>query len=308
MKMHDAIVIGAGPAGITASLYLARSACSVLLFEQMTPGGQILMTDILENYPGHPKGIKGYELSDLFLAHLDGLAVERVSGTVESVSGAAGNFVARSDGNDYAGKTMLVCTGARHRNLGLENETKLVGRGVSYCALCDGNFFRGQTVAVVGGGNSALEEALYLSKIADKVYLIHRRDSFRGAKTYLERLEKASDKVSILHDTVISSLHGETALTGLTLKNVHSGKERHLSVDGLFVYVGFTPMTDCLPENLVRDSHGFITTDTEMRTNIPGIFAAGDIRSKLCRQVITASGDGATAAQAAFVFLEQLHV
>ncbi|MDR2056001.1 MAG: FAD-dependent oxidoreductase [Desulfovibrio sp.] len=305
MKSHDAIVIGGGPAGIAAAMYLARSSCSVLLCEQLTPGGQVLMTDSLENYPGYPKGIKGYELADLFVAHLENLPVDRVTGAVDSVTGAAGKFVVRCAGHEYAGKTVLACAGARHRALGLDREDALRGRGVSYCALCDGNFFRGQVVAVVGGGNSALEETLYLSKIAGKVYLIHRRELFRGTKTFLERL-KATGNVAILPNTIIVELHGDPGLTGLTLRNVQSGEERHLPVDGLFVYVGLEPATGFLPAELQRDGQGFILTDTEMRTNIPGIFAAGDIRSKLCRQVITAAGDGATAAQAAFIFLEQL--
>ncbi|MDR3358790.1 MAG: FAD-dependent oxidoreductase [Desulfovibrio sp.] len=305
MKSYDAVVIGGGPAGITAAMYLARSACSVLMCEQLAPGGQVLMTDFLENYPGHPKGVKGYELADLFIAHLENLPVDRVVGAADSVTGPAGKFITRCAGHEYAGKTVLACTGARHRALGLEREDELIGRGVSYCALCDGNFFRGQTVAVVGGGNSALEEALYLSKIAGKVYLIHRREMFRGSKIFLDRL-KGTANVAILPDTIIAELHGDSSLTGLTLRNVRSGLEQRLPIDGLFVYVGIEPATDFLPAELQRDAQGFILTDVEMRTSIPGIFAAGDTRSKLCRQVITAAGDGATAAQAAFIFLEQL--
>lgn len=308
MKLHDAVVIGGGPAGITAAMYLARSGCSVALFEQLTPGGQVLQTESLENYPGYPQGIKGYELADRFAAHLDGLDIDRPAGAVKSVSGTAGRFnVCTDGGEEYTARTVLVCSGARHRQLGLENEDRLVGRGVSYCALCDGNFFRAQTVAVVGGGNAALEESLYLAKIVGKLHLIHRRDGFRGLKIYQDRLESMPDKVHIHRSTVITSLKGDAQLTGLTLRHVQSGAEEELSVDGLFVYVGFAPVTSFLPEELQRDDQGFIVTDTEMRTSIAGIFAAGDIRSKLCRQAITAAGDGATAAQAAFVFLEQLH-
>ena len=200
-----------------------------------------------------------------------------------------------------------MCSGAKHRQLGLEGEDRLRGRGVSYCALCDGNFFRNQTVAVVGGGNAAMEESLYLTKIVSKLHLIHRRDSFRGLKVYQDRLESMPDKVDLLRSSVITQLHGEDHLTGLTVKNLQTGQEKELAVDGLFIYVGFAPVTNFLPQGIELDAQGFIVTDTEMRTNIPGIFAAGDIRSKLCRQVITAAGDGATAAQAAFVFLEQLH-
>ncbi|MBE6441737.1 MAG: thioredoxin-disulfide reductase [Desulfovibrio desulfuricans] len=307
MKAYDAVVIGGGPAGITAAMYLARSGCSVLMPEQLAAGGQILQTEALENYPGFPKGIKGYELADLLSAHLDGLQVERPAAAVESVSGSGGNFTVRVGGEDVAAKTVIVCSGAHHRQLGLEGEDRLRGRGVSYCALCDGNFFRGQTVAVVGGGNAAMEESLYLAKLVKKLYLIHRRDAFRGNKIYQDKLEAQRDRIELLLSSVVTALHGEDALTGLTVKDLKSGTERLLPVDGLFVYVGFAPSTGFLPAEVERDAQGFLVTDTEMRTNIPGIFAAGDIRSKLCRQVITAAGDGATAAQAAFLFLEQLH-
>jgi len=307
MKEYDAVVIGSGPAGITAAMYLARSGCSVLMPEQLAAGGQILQTEAMENYPGFPKGIKGYELADLFEAHLTGLAVDRPAAVVESINGAAGHFVVRASGQEYVGKTVVVCTGAHHKPLGLEGEGRLRGHGVSYCAICDGNFFRNQTVAVVGGGNSALEESLYLAKIVGKLYLIHRRDEFRGNRIYQDKLAALGDKIEILRSSVVTMLHGDKELTGLTVKELKTGEERKLSVDGLFVYVGYEPSTEFLPAEVERDGQGFIITDTEMRTNIPGIFAAGDIRSKLCRQVITAAGDGATAAQAAFVFLEQLH-
>ncbi|CAI3225447.1 thioredoxin-disulfide reductase [Desulfovibrio legallii] len=307
MKSYDAVVIGGGPAGITAAMYLARSGCSVLMPEQLAPGGQILQTEAMDNYPGFPKGIKGYELADLFAAHLEGLAIDRPAAAVESVSGSAGQFVVRAGGVEYGARTVVVCSGAHHRKLGLEGEDRLRGRGVSYCALCDGNFFRNQTVAVVGGGNAALEESLYLSKLVSKLYLIHRRDEFRARKIYQDKLTEQSDKITLLRSSVVTALHGEKELTGLTVKNLKSGEETLLPVNGLFVYVGFSPSTGFLPADLAKDEQGFIITDTEMRTNIPGIFAAGDIRSKLCRQVITAAGDGATAAQAAFVLMEQLH-
>ena len=308
MKTYDAVIVGAGPAGITAAMYLARAGCSVLLFEQMTPGGQVLLTEKLENYPGYPAGIKGYELADQFAAHLDGLAgIERPQGEVSSITGTAGNFTIKAEAgaDEYHARVVLVCSGARHRKLGLEKEDAFIGRGVSYCALCDGNFYRGQTVAVAGGGNSAMEESLYLANIAAKVHLIHRRDAFRGLKIYQDRL-LANDKVQLHLNTVIEALEGDKELTGLSLKNVETGARESLPVNGLFVYVGFAPQTGFLPGAVDRDAQGFLTTDTEMRTNVPGIFAAGDIRSKLCRQVITAAGDGATAAHAAFVFLEQL--
>ncbi|MBQ9407055.1 MAG: FAD-dependent oxidoreductase [Desulfovibrio sp.] len=308
MKSFNAVVIGSGPAGITAALYLARSGCSVCMPEQLAAGGQILQTAALENYPGFPEGIKGYELADLLVKHLDGFAVERPSGKVHAVSGTAGNFLVSIDGTNVRAQTIIVCSGAHHRTLGLDGEDRLLGHGLSYCALCDGNFFRGQTVAVVGGGNAAMEESLYLSKLVKEVYLIHRRDAFRGNKVYQEKLVVPDTNIRLMLSSIVTQLHGGNALEGLTIKNLKNNEEYYLPVDGLFVYVGFAPSTDFLPPEIERDPQGFLVTDTEMRTNIPGIFAAGDIRSKLCRQVITAAGDGATAAQAAFVFLEQLHL
>ena len=308
MSSFDAAVIGSGPAGVTAALYLVRSGCSIILFEKMAAGGQILQTEALENYPGYPKGIKGYELADLFAAHLEGLPVTHSRDAVESVSGEAGNFVVQAGGKEHSCRTVIVCSGAHHRELGLADEKRLQGRGGSYCALCDGNFFRNAPVAVVGGGNAALEESLYLAKLASKVYLIHRRDEFRGAKIYQDKLESMPDKVELVRSSIVTALHGENALTSLSVRDLKTDEIRQISVEGLFIYVGFEPATAYLPAALERDAQGFIVTDTEMRTSIPGIFAAGDVRSKLCRQVITAAGDGATAAQAAFVFLEQLHV
>lgn len=308
MKIYDAVVVGEGPAGLTAALYLARSGCSVLIFEQLAPGGQVLATESLENYPGFPHGVKGYELADLFAEHVKNLPLERPRGEVSQISGKAGDFVIKAEANEdtYHARSVIVCSGARHRHLGVEREVELIGRGVSYCAVCDGNFYRGQTVAVVGGGNAALEESLYLAKIVKKVHLIHRRQEFRGAKIYQDKLLAMPDKVEIHGDTVINGLLGDKELQGLVLRNVKTGAQEELPVSGLFIYVGFEPITAYLPPELQKDGQGFIVTDTEMRTNIPGIFAAGDIRSKLCRQVITAAGDGATAAMAAFVFLEQL--
>lgn len=305
----DAAIIGEGPAGITAALYLARSGCEVVLFEKLAPGGQVLLTESLENYPGFPDGIKGYELADRFAEHLNNLNVTRPRGEVSSVEGQAGDFTikAQAGENAYNAKVVLVCSGARHRPLGVPRENELIGRGVSYCALCDGNFYRNVPVAVVGGGNSALEETLYLANIASVVHLVHRRDEFRGAQIYQDKIARLQDKVIVHKSCVVQDLLGEKQLSGVVLQNVKTAEKETIDVEGLFIYVGFLPHTEFLPERVKKDEQGFIITDEEMRTSVPGIFAAGDIRSKLTRQVITAAGDGATAAQAAFVFMEQLH-
>lgn len=306
MKLYDAIVVGGGPAGITAALYLVRSGCSVALVERLTAGGQVLQTEFIENYPGFPKGIKGWELADAFAAHLDGTLVDRFAEAVIGIeSEVAGKYRVRVGEQWLECRSVVICSGARHKKLGVPREDALAGRGVSYCAICDGNFFRGQNVAVVGGGNTALEESLYLSKIVQKVHLIHRRDAFRGARIYQDRLEAAAEKVEVVRSSVVTAIHGDNALTGVTVRHLPTGEERLIPVEGLFVFVGYEPSVDFVPQDVKRDDQGFLITDTEMRTSVPGIFAAGDIRSKLCRQVSTAVGDGATAAQAAFLYLEQ---
>lgn len=306
MKIYDAAVIGAGPAGITAVLYLVRSGRSVILFEKLTPGGQVLLTDSLENYPGFPKGVKGWELADAFAAHLEGQPVDRSTATVTAVTGSAGNFTLKTSDGDINARTVIAASGATHRRLGVKDEDRLLGHGVSYCAVCDGNFFRGMPVAVVGGGNSALEESLYLARICSRVYLIHRRDAFRGAAIHEKRVRETGN-IELVLSSVVDSLNGDDNLKSVTVRSVTTGEKRDIDVGGIFIFVGNIPNSDCLPEACQRDKGGFLVTDTEMRTTVPGIFAAGDIRSKLCRQVVTAAGDGATAAHAASLLLDELH-
>ncbi len=309
MKIFDAVVIGGGPAGMTAALYLLRAGVKVALCEKLSPGGQVLMTEVIDNYPGHPKGIKGYELADLFAAHLDNYQPERFNDEVREITpGPDGEYELLVGAERIKAKAVVICTGARYRRLGIPGEEKFLGKGVSFCALCDGNFFRDQTVAVIGGGNSALEESLYLARLVKKIYLIHRRDEFRGCKCYLDKC-LINPKIQPVLSTVVNEIQGGTAgVTGLLLKDLKTGETRELPVDGVFVFVGFEPVGDFFPEGLERDKAGFVMTDGEMKTNLPGIFAAGDIRSKACRQVITAAGDGATAATAAYAYLEHLHV
>ncbi len=310
--VYDAIIVGAGPAGITAAMYLNRSGCTVALVEKLTPGGQVLQTEVIENYPGFPNGIKGYELADTFAAHIAPLAIDRFAEGVGEMlflqSGKDGqSHIHRVHVGDkwIEARTVIIASGAAHKHLGLPEELRYSGKGVSYCAICDGNFYRGQDVAVVGGGNSALEEALYLAKIARKVYVIHRRETFRGAKVYVDRLE-ATENVEIIRNSVVSKITGFDTVDGVVVQNVQDKSTKNLSVQGFFIFVGIKPNVDFIPAELQRDAAGFLITDTEMRTNIPGVFAAGDIRAKLCRQVSTAVGDGATAAQAAFLYMEQL--
>ncbi len=312
MKSVDALILGAGPAGMSAALYLVRGGVSTAIVERAAPGGQVLSTAEIENYPGFPKGIKGWELADLFSAHLDEYPVERLRGEVVSLgvpTEEGGWYEARfaEEQEPVRARSVVVCTGAHHRALGAPGEDKFTGHGVSYCAVCDGNFYRGRDVAVVGGGNSALEEALYLARIVNKVYLIHRREGFRGSKVYADKIAAMPDKIELVTSHVVDEIRGGENVESLAVRNVNSGETRIIPVDGLFIYVGMQPLSGFLPAELDMDAQGFVKTDAEMRTNLPGLFAAGDIRAKLCRQVSSAVGDGATAATAALSYLERVN-
>lgn len=304
MKEYDAAVIGGGPAGITASLYLLRSGANIAWIEKLTPGGQVLLTERIDNYPGFPGGVKGYELIDLMVKHLEGFSFDRIMDDVLNIEpGENKNTIYLSEQNVQA-KAIVICTGAEHKKLGLPGEEFFTGKGVSYCGLCDGQFYREQEVACIGGGNTALEEALYLSKLTKKVYLIHRRDKFRGDKIYQDKVFEQPN-IEVLYDTVPLEIIGERQISALRLKNVKTDKQIDLKVDGLFIFVGIKPQVSFVPISIEQDQDGFIITDTEMCTNLPGIFAAGDIRSKRCRQVSTAVGDGAVAGYSAYLFLEK---
>jgi len=305
MKRFDSIVIGAGPAGVSAALYLARFGVNVAMVEKLAPGGLLLQTMEIENYPGFPKGIKGYELADALSEQLDPYEnLTRIQGELSGLE--LDNAIKRVqvDGDWIEADTVILATGVRYRKLGLPNEDALLGKGLSHCALCDGNFFRNQKIGVVGGGNSALEEANYLAKIASDLHLIHRRDEYRGAPIYLSRLQGLPN-VTFENSSIVTALHGEKQLEGVTLKRLRTEEEEFLPLDGLFIFIGFEPSSNYQPFGLEVDESGFVKTDSEMQTNIPGVFAAGDIRSKRCRQVVTAVGDGATAANSAHIYLER---
>lgn len=305
MKQYDSVVIGAGPAGLTAALYLARFGVKTAVVEKLSPGGMLLQTYEIENYPGLPKA-KGYELADAISAQLAEYQVDRYADEVVGIEADSGGNRVRVGDEWLAGRTVIIASGLTYRKLGLPDEERLTGRGVSFCALCDGNFFRNQVVGVVGGGNAALEESLYLATLVKELHLIHRRDSFRADKIYHDKV-LATPNIKIHYNSIVTKLHGENELTGISLSSGPTRAESHIPLSGLFVFVGFSPSSGFLPEKIKVDEQGFIVTDTEMRTSLPGVFAAGDIRSKLCRQVATAVGDGATAANAAYGYLEKNH-
>ncbi len=311
MLTFDAVVIGSGPAGLNASLYLVRAGLRTALIEKNSSGGQVLSTSEIENYLGFPKGVKGWELADLFTAHVNEYDVEHIRGEVLKIEtieeNGAMHVLHMQNGEQIKTRAVIIATGASSRPLGVPEEETYKGKGVSYCALCDGNFYRGLDVAIVGGGNSALEEALYLSRIVNKIYIIHRREGFRGAQIYLDKIRAVPEKIELVTSCVVDSLAGEPTLKKVIVRHVETNEKRELPVEGIFVYIGHVSNARFVPESLERNEQGFILTDQEMQTNIPGIFAAGDTRAKLCSQVCTAVGDGATAANSAIRYLEQLN-
>lgn len=297
--MYDVIILGAGPAGLTAGIYAARGGLNAVIVESKAVGGQAALTAEIENYPGF-ESVSGFELVSLIQAQCERLGVAFVYDNPVNVS-LDGNI--KSVETAYSGvleaRAVIIATGAMPRTLGLPRESALMGGGVSYCATCDGAFFKGKAVAVVGGGNTAAEDALYLEKFASSVTLIHRRDALRADAILAKRIAESTVKVA--WDSVVTQLNGENKLSSVTLKNVKTGELSDLPVSGLFVAVGQTPATEGLKG--VELDGGYIVTDEEMRTSLPGVFAAGDVRKKTLRQVVTATADGAIAAESAIKFL-----
>ena len=297
--MYDVIILGAGPAGLTAGIYAARGGLNAVIVESSAVGGQASLTAEIENYPGF-ESVNGFELVSIMQAQCDRLGVTFVFDNPVNVSleGEIKRVTTAASGTLEA-RTVIIATGALPRTLGLPNESALMGGGVSYCATCDGAFFRGRPVAVVGGGNTAVEDALYLLKFASDVWLIHRRDALRADAILADRVK--SSGVKIVWDSVVTELVGENKLRALTLKNVKTGELSSLAVNGVFIAVGQTPSTAGLTG--VELDGGYIVTDEEMRTALPGVFAAGDVRKKSLRQVVTATADGAIAAESAIKYL-----
>ena len=303
--MEDLIIIGAGPAGLTAGLYAARARLGTVLLERLAPGGLIVTTDWVENYPGFPEGISGFELMDRIKRQAErfGLIIQGQEVVRLELSPEKKTVV--TDKGNLETRTLILATGALPEKLGIEGEALLTGRGVSYCATCDGAFFRDQEVAVIGGGDTAVEEALFLTRFASRVYIIHRRDELRATKLLQERA-LSEQKIKIVWDTIPMHIAGDTGVEGIHIKNVKTGQESYLPLQGVFVFIGYKPNND-LVEGLVElDESGFVVTNNHMETSVAGVFAAGDIRSKLLRQVSTAVGEGATAAFAAEKYLNSI--
>ncbi|NYE56810.1 thioredoxin-disulfide reductase [Carboxydothermus ferrireducens] len=302
METRELVIIGGGPAGLAAAIYGARAALNPLVLERGVPGGQAATTEWIENYPGFEDGIGGFELMVHMQRQAEKFGAEFKNADVTGIKKENGVFILNTSTGEIAAKTVIIATGAEPKELGVPGEREFRGRGVSYCATCDGNFFRGKTVAVVGGGDSALEEAIYLTKLVEKVYLIHRRDGFRAAKVIQERA-KANPKIEFVLNTVVEEIAGERKVEKVIVKNVQTGEKSEIPVDGVFIYVGLKPNTAFL-EGFLELENGYIKTDENMATAIPGLFAAGDVRLKDLRQVVTAVADGAQAAVSAEKYLE----
>lgn len=302
MKIYDMLIIGGGPGGYTAALYAARAGLSVVVLEKLSAGGQMALTTQIDNYPGFPEGIDGFTLGMQMQEGAERFGAESVIAEVESLELNSEIKVAKTSEGDFYGRTVVFATGAHHRELGVPGEKELAGRGVHYCAACDGMFYRGKTVVVVGGGNSAAADAMTLSRIAEKVILVHRRDTLRATKIYHEPL-KAAENVEFFWNSTVSRLEENGRLSGVVVRDVNSGEETAIPCDGLFISVGRQPATELVKDQLALDEGGYVVADESTKTNVPGVFAVGDVRTKALRQVVTAVADGAAAAHGAEEYL-----
>lgn len=296
--IYDTVIIGGGPAGYTAALYASRAGLDTLVIEKMSAGGQMALTGDIDNYPGFPDGVDGFTLGANMQAAAERFGAKTEYAEVLSLELAEKVKRIITASKTFLAKTVIIATGAEPRELGIEREKELVGRGVHYCAHCDGRFYKGKTVAVIGGGNSAVSDALYLSRLAKKVYLVHRRDTLRATKIYLDPLKKA-ENIEFLFDSTLVDIAAEPRVKQAKIKNLKSGEENYIDCDGIFISIGRSPTTALLNGAIPLDAQGYIIADESTRTPIDGVFAAGDVRTKTLRQIVTAVSDGAVAASAA---------
>lgn len=304
MSEYDLVIIGAGPAGLTAGLYAARARMNVLLIEKAVPGGQILVTDWIENYPGFPEGISGFDLAEKIKeqALALGLTIETAEVQGLDLSGTIKEIILKE--KRIKTKSLIIASGASPRKPGV-GEDKFMGKGVSFCATCDGPFFRDKVVVAVGGGDTAVQESIFLTRFAKKVYLVHRRDELRATKILQERA-LSNDKIEFVWDSVVTGMDGFFGLEKVHVKNVKTGNASEIEANGCFIWIGILPNTEFIKGDVKTDESGFILVDTKMQTNVPGVFAIGDVRDTPLRQIATAVGDGAVAAVSAEHYVEGL--
>ena len=301
-KIYDMIIVGGGPGGYTAALYAARAGLAVMLIERLSAGGQMNLTGQIDNYPGFPEGVDGFQLSYNMQQQAERFGAKTKYAEVLKLELEGELKSVQTNEGIYKAKTVVISTGANPRQLGVERENEMIGRGVGYCAHCDGMFYRGKSVVVVGGGNSAVAEALYLSRIAKEVILVHRRDTLRATQIYHKPLQEASN-IRFVWNSEVVELLGEDVLSGVKVKNLKNGEVEQLDVQGLFVSIGRKPATDLVKEQLTLDDAGYIMAGEKTETNLPGVYAVGDVRVKELRQIVTAVADGAMAAHMAEQYL-----
>lgn len=305
--MKDLVIIGAGPAGLSAAIYGMRAGLNLVVLEKLSPGGQVVTTYEVENYPGFVEPVPGWELMSCMENQARRLGAEITSGEISSLArnGKENYFeISMADGTAMQAKSVICATGASLMKLGIPGESEFIGKGVSYCATCDAAFFKDKITAVVGGGNTALEEALFLTRFASRVYIIHRRDRFRGAKVLQNRIF-ADEKIELILNSEIKEIKGLEKVSSIILNNKKNGEVRDLKTDGVFIFVGYKPNTDYLPSSILNET-GEVFVDMRMNTPIKGMFAAGDLRQNSIRQIVAAASDGATAALSAYEYIEGL--
>ncbi|TWI60011.1 thioredoxin-disulfide reductase [Halalkalibacter nanhaiisediminis] len=304
-KIYDVVIAGAGPAGMTAAVYTSRANLSTIMLERGVPGGQMANTEEVENYPGFDH-ILGPELSTKMFEHAKKFGAEYGYGDVKEIIDEGELKIVKTGSKEYKARAVIVTTGAEYKKLGVPGEKELGGRGVSYCAVCDGAFFKGKELVVVGGGDSAVEEAVYLTRFASKVTIIHRRDQLRAQKILQDRAFK-NEKIDFIWNHVVTEINDENGKVGsVTIENTETGEQKEFKADGAFIYIGMLPLNNSVLNLGITNEEGYIVTNEEMETTIPGIFAAGDIREKSLRQIVTATGDGSLAAQNVQHYLESL--
>jgi len=302
---YDVIILGAGPAGLAAALYAGRARLQTLVLEKGLPGGQILRTEHIENYPGFPEGVTPFDLMDRFRRQAEKFGAKIETDEVKALRREKPYWVLVGDSSEYRAKAVIIATGGSYRRLGLPQEGRLTGRGISYCATCDGAFFRDKPIAVVGGGDNALTEALFLTRFVSKLHLIHRRDEFRAVRILQERV-LADPKIEVFKDTVVEAIQGQSLLESLTVRNIKTGAVIELKVEGLFISIGIVPASALVKDIVTLNEWGEIKVNQKMATTAPGIFAAGDVCDSCPKQVATSAGTGVAAALAADEYLQGL--
>jgi len=305
MQDYDVVIVGGGPGGLTAGLYASRANLKTVCIEKLLPGGQIANTELVEDYPGF-ESIGGAELAKKMEDHARKFGLEILNDNAVEIYSDGRYKVVKGDFDEYRAKAVIVATGGQPRKLGVPGELELAGKGVSYCAICDGAFFKGEKIAVVGGGDAAVEEGSFLTKYGSKVYIIHRRDALRAAKVIQDRAFK-NNKIEFVWDTLVERINGNGKVRSVSVRNIKTGEKRELEVGAVFPFIGFVPNSGIFREAIRRDSNGYIITDENMATSIQGIWAIGDVRKQLCKQVTNAVGDGTTAAVAADKYIEAWH-